>query len=286
MSSAIETVQNLQGTIKLHDGTEIPQIGLGVYEMSNEEAEQAVYWALEAGYRHVDSAEWYGNEAACGRGIQKFLKARPDISPEDIYYTTKLQTNRSYDQTLKKIQQSLKDSLVDQISLYLLHSPIGGPKVRKACWEACIEAKRQGWVKSIGVSNFGTKHIEEFEQWGLEKPVLNQVDLHPWMRRQPIVDVCRKYGIVLEAWAPLARGMRFNHPVLNEVAKAHDKSPAQILLRWSIQHGFVPIPKSVSQKRIQSNGDLFTFELSQEEMAKLDELDEYLVTDWDVVDVA
>ena len=134
-------------------------------------------------------------------------------------------TNRSYNETLKKIQQSRKDSLVDQISLYLLHSPIGGTNVRKACklqrelrsrilvhlcplssgWEACIEAKKRGWVKSIGVSNFGTKHIQEFEQWGLEKPVLNQVDLHPFMRRQDIVDVCRKYDIVLEVSPPKSR---------------------------------------------------------------------------------
>jgi diketogulonate reductase-like aldo/keto reductase len=130
-----------------------------------------------------------------------------------------LKTNVSFDKTLKKVEQSLKDSSVDQISLYLLHSPIGGPSKRKACehriatisramtlrrlmfvtgWEACIEAKKRGWVKSIGVSNFGVKHIEEFEQWGLEKPVLNQVDLHPFMRRQAIVDVCRKHGIILE----------------------------------------------------------------------------------------
>lgn len=146
-------------------------------------------------------------------------EANPQVSAGEIYYTTKLKTNVSFDKTLKKVEQSLKDSSVDQISLYLLHSPIGGPSKRKACehlvttapglinsrrlmfatgWEACIEAKKRGWVKSIGVSNFGVKHIKEFEQWGLEKPVLNQVDLHPFMRRQAIVDICRRYGIVLE----------------------------------------------------------------------------------------
>ncbi|KAJ9100066.1 hypothetical protein QFC19_005746 [Naganishia cerealis] len=159
-----------------------------------------------------------------------------------------------------------------------------------------MDAKEYGWVKSIGVSNYGVKHIEEFINMRNdpasaggrtrqpELPVLNQVDLHPFMRRQAIVDVCEKNDILLEAWGPLVRGQRFDHPVVTALADKHGKSPAQVLLRWSIQHKFVAIPKSVSEARIQANAQIFDFALDEEDMKQLDALDEYLVTDWDVVD--
>ncbi|KAJ9128318.1 hypothetical protein QFC24_000611 [Naganishia onofrii] len=247
--------------------------------MTNEEAYKAVKWALDAGYRHIDTAEWYENEHACGRAISDWLEDHPLTTREEIFYTTKLKTNVSRLDTVDKIKKSLKTSTLSYIDLYLLHSPIGGKGVREECWKGCMDAKEYGWVKSIGVSNYGVAHIQEFVDARkgtsaaaakkLELPVLNQVDLHPFMRRQAIVDICEKNEIILEAWGPLVRGQRFDHQVVTSVAKKHNKSPAQILLRWSIQHKFVAIPKSVSQARIEANAQIFDFELDEEDMKQV-----------------
>ncbi|KAK1923450.1 putative aldo-keto reductase [Papiliotrema laurentii] len=276
-------VSSLQGRVKLHDGTEIPQFGLGVYEMSDQETYDSVKWALEAGYRHIDTAEWYENEKECGRALNEWLKSTG--TPRDqVYLTSKLRDNRTYDRALTDLRKSLKRAQVEYFDLYLMHSAIGGPQVRKDVWRALVDAKQQGLVKSIGVSNWGTKHIQELLDNGSELPVVNQIDLHPFMRHPDIVEICEKNHIVLEAWGPLARAQRFDHPSIVKVAKKHNKDQAQIFLRWGLQHGYVVIPKSVSQKRIISNSQIFDFELDAEDMRELDGLDEYLVTDWDVVD--
>lgn len=174
--------------------------------------------------------------------------------------------NGGYTHTLKKIRESLKLCGLEYIDLYLLHSPIGGPLKREECWKACVEAKNLGLVKSIGVSNWSEKHILELEVKKYDLPVLNQVDLHPFMRRHELVAFCESRGILLEAWAPLVRAMRFDHPVVQKVAKRTKKQPAQVLIRWSLQMGFIPIPKSVNSKRIRDNADVFDFELTKEEM--------------------
>ncbi|KAL7425260.1 hypothetical protein Q5752_000948 [Cryptotrichosporon argae] len=273
----------LDSRLKMHDGHLIPQFGLGVYEMTSDETYGAVKAALEAGYRHVDTAEWYENEAPVGKAINDFC-AETGTPRADIFLTSKLMHNETYERTLRDLKTSLRKAGVDRFDLYLMHSAIGGPQIRKEVWRALVDAKKQGLVTSIGVSNWGAKHIDELVKAGSELPVVNQIDLHPFMRHFDIVEECGKHGILLEAWAPLVRGLRFDHPALVAVAKQHAKEPAQILLRWGLQHGFIVIPKSVSPKRIVSNSQIFDFELSDADMAQLDKLDEYLVTDWDVVD--
>ncbi|OCH94827.1 Aldo/keto reductase [Obba rivulosa] len=269
-----------QSKRKLRDGNEIPVIGFGTYEMEGKQAYTAVTWALEAGYRLIDSAEWYYNEQDCGRAILDFCAAT-GVPRSSIFYTTKLRNNSGYAATKVSIEKSIQACGLGYIDLYLLHSPIGGPKMRSESWRAVLEAKQEGIFRSVGVSNFGVRHLKEMIDAGVELPALNQVDLHPFMTRTDIVSLCKEYGIALEAWAPLARGYRFKHPSIVKLAKKYDKEPAQVLIRYSLQKGYIPIPKSHSKHRIESNLRVFDFELTEDEIEHLDSLNEDLVTDWD-----
>ncbi|BEJ09849.1 hypothetical protein CcaverHIS641_0607640 [Cutaneotrichosporon cavernicola] len=279
-----KTPTSLAATYKMLDGREIPIFGLGVYEMSDGQTRAAVAWALEAGYRHIDTAEWYENEGSVGDGLRDFLTSPSgsNVSRQDIFITSKLMHNRGYNETLQDLRASLSRAGLDYFDLYLLHAPSGGVGLRKDLWRALMDAKKEGLVKSIGVSNFSPKHIEEIVARGDELPVVNQIDLHPFMRHKAYVDNCQKHGIILEAWAPLARAMRFQHPVIETVADKYSKTPAQVHLRWGLQHGYIVIPKSASRKRIIENADVFDFELSAADMEQLDGLDENLITDWDI----
>ncbi|KAJ7173951.1 Aldo/keto reductase [Mycena crocata] len=274
---------NLQSTLKLNDGNEIPLLGFGTYEMEGKEAYNAVTWALEAGYRHIDSATWYENEKECGQAISDFCKSS-GTPRSAIFFTTKLKLNTGYNETLKAIQFSLDECGLGYIDLYLIHGPLGGPEARKECWRAICDAHKEGKLKSIGVSCFGIRHLKEILDMGLEVPAINQIDLHPFMTRLEIVNFCHDHKIALEAWAPLVRGLRFKHSTIVSLATKYGKQPAQILLRYSLQKNYIAIPKSISQTRINSNTQLFDFELEQQEVRELDGLDEALVTDWDPTD--
>ncbi|GBE88582.1 Aldo/keto reductase [Sparassis latifolia] len=271
---------SLESKLKLRDGNEIPIIGFGTYEIEGREAYTTVKWALEAGYRHIDSAEWYANERQCGRAIQDFCK-ETGVSRSDVYYTTKLRSNSGYAAAKAAIQKSLDTCGLGYIDLFLLHSPIGGPEMRRESWRAALDAKAEGNVRSIGVSNYGVRHLQEMIRSGVELPAINQVDLHPFMTRTDIVEICKEHNIALEAWAPLVRGLRFNHPSIKTLAQKYNKEPAQILLRYSLQKNYIALPKSASRSRIQSNIQIYDFNLTSEEIAHLDSLDEELVTDWD-----
>ncbi|KAI0661683.1 Aldo/keto reductase [Cubamyces menziesii] len=266
--------------LKLRDGNEIPVMGFGTYEMEGKEAYNAVRWALEAGYRHIDSAEWYYNEAECGRAIKDFCAAT-GTPRQDVFFTTKLMSNNGYAAAKASLRKSLKACGLGYIDLYLIHSPIGGPQKRADSWKAAVEAKAEGLVRSIGVSNYGVRHLQEMVDAGVELPAINQIDLHPFMTRTDIVAFCKEHNIALEAWGPLVRGLRFRHPKIVELARKYNKEPAQILLRYSLQKGYIPLPKSSSKARIQSNLQVCDFELTEEEIGELDALDEYLITDWD-----
>ncbi|KAI0749322.1 Aldo/keto reductase [Daedaleopsis nitida] len=270
----------LDSKLKLRDGNEIPLLGFGTYEMEGQEAYQAVRWALEAGYRHIDSAEWYENERECGQAILDFCK-ETGTPRATIFYTTKLKENKGYAHAKAALEKSLDVCGLGYIDLYLIHSPIGGAESRAANWKALKEAKAEGLVRSIGVSTYGLKHLQEMVAAGGELSVINQIDLHPFMTRTEIVTFCKAHGIALEAWAPLVRGLRFKHPKIVALAQKYSKEPAQVLLRYSLQKGYVAIPKSSSKTRLESNLRLFDFELTDQEMTELDALDEYLVTDWD-----
>ncbi|TCD64046.1 hypothetical protein EIP91_004595 [Steccherinum ochraceum] len=272
---------SLESKLKLRDGVEIPLLGFGTYELEYDDATNPVRWALEAGYRHIDSAAWYYNEKQCGAAIRAFL-AKSGLPRESIFFTTKLRHNSTYQSVKSAIDKSVADCGLGYIDLYLLHSPIGGPEARRESWRAVCDAKEEGKLRSIGVSNFGVAHINEMVRSGVELPAINQVDLHPFMTRTEIVEICRKHDIALEAWAPLVRGLRFRHPNVVELAKKYSKSSAQVLLRYSLQKGYIPIPKSGSQKRIRANTEIFDFALTEEEVQVLDGLNEDLVTDWEV----
>ncbi|KAF7327325.1 Aldo-ket-red domain-containing protein [Mycena kentingensis (nom. inval.)] len=255
----------------------------GTYELDGQEAYTAVTWALEAGYRHIDSATWYENERECGKAILDFC-ASTGTPRSAIFYTTKLKINAGYEATLKAIEFSLKECGLGYIDLYLIHGPLGGATARKECWRAICDAQKTGQLKSIGISTFGVRHIQEILDMGLVVPAVNQIDLHPFMTRTKIVDLCRKHRISLEAWAPLVRGLRFKHPAITKLSGKYKKEPAQILLRYSLQKNYVAIPKSSSRTRITSNLNIFDFALEESEVAELDGLDEELVTDWDPTD--
>ncbi|KAI0926205.1 hypothetical protein AcW1_008429 [Taiwanofungus camphoratus] len=232
----------LESNRKLRDGNRIPIMGFGTYEMDGKEAYSAVKWALEAGYRHIDSAEWYYNERECGRAILDFCNAT-GTPRSSVFFTTKLRSNAGYAASKAAIARSLETCLLGYIDLYLVHSPIGGPEKRAESWKAVLEAKEEGKVRSVGVSNYGVRHLQELLGRNVELPAINQVDLHPFMTRTDIVSICREHDIALEAWAPLVRGYRFKHPSIAGLAKAYNKDPAQVLLRYSLQK--VPISEPV-----------------------------------------
>ncbi|KAG5651343.1 hypothetical protein H0H81_009006 [Sphagnurus paluster] len=250
--------------------------------MDGREAYEAVTWALEAGYRHIDSAEWYKNERAVGTAIQHFLAAHA-LPRSAVFYATKLKLNAGYAAASAAIARSVDECGLGYVDLYLVHGPLGGPQMRRESWRACVDAKKKGLVKSIGVSTFGVRHLREILELGSESevPAVHQIDLHPFMARREIVALCQEHGILLEAWAPLVRALRFEDPTLTAIAEKHRKEPAQILLRYSLQKGYVPLPKSASRKRIVANTHIFDFALAPDEMGALDALDEHLVTDWD-----
>ncbi|KIK97026.1 hypothetical protein PAXRUDRAFT_137191 [Paxillus rubicundulus Ve08.2h10] len=273
-------VLTLQSTYKLKDGNEIPILGFGTYELNNSAAHSVVRWALEAGYRHIDSADWYDNEEGCGRAIREFIK-ETNLKRSDVFFTTKLKLNNGKANVAKAIDKSLEECGLGYIDLYLIHGPLGGPQMRRESWEAIVEAQKEGKLKSIGISTFGVRHLQELSDTGLPDPV---IDLHPFMTRTDVVKYCTERGIVLEAWAPLTRGMRFQHPAITALSSKYNKEPAQILLRYSLQKGYVPLPKSSNNERLVSNTQIFDFELQEEEVDHLDALDEALETDWNPTD--
>lgn len=267
----------------------IPQIHLGCYLMSPRESSRAVRWALEAGYRGIDSAQMYRNEQACGQAILAFLNDKSSntmgLTREDIFFTSKLATNTSYEVARRSIKQSVETSGLGYIDLFLLHSPYGGKRARLSSWRAIEDAIEDGEIKIGGVSNFGIKHLQELvESRPRIMPAVNQIEVHPFNTRTNITDACRTYGVLVQAYAPLARALRMEHPTIVSLAKKYQATPAQLMVRWSVQHGYIPLPKSVSKERIRSNGDVGHFEISVDDMHALDGCDEYLVTDWDPVD--
>ncbi|KAK9364641.1 NADP-dependent oxidoreductase domain-containing protein [Lipomyces kononenkoae] len=269
----------LQSTLKLTSGAEIPRIGFGAY-LAHEEA---VYDALKAGYRMIDTAEFYRNEAECGRALARWI-GETGNKREDVFYVTKLwNDHHGYSATARAIDDSLSRAKLDYIDLYLIHSPLSSRDLRLETWRAMQDAVKAGKIKSIGVSNYGIHHLQELFGWPqLEiKPSVNQLEVHPWLPRKDIVSFCHEHGIVVQAYSPLTRGKRFKEPVIQELCRKYaNKSPAQILIRWSLQQGLVPIPKSNDPERIRANLDVFGFGISDDDMAKLDNKSYSPVT-WD-----
>ncbi|CAM6085722.1 unnamed protein product [Calypogeia fissa] len=255
---------------------QIPALGLGVYQVPPREAVKCVAAGLKTGYRHIDTAHLYGNESEVGQAVRE-----SGIPREEIFVTTKLwNSDHGYQNTLRAFDRSLKEFGLDYIDLYLIHSPIPMQQ-RLNTWRAMEQILKSGKVKSIGVSNYGVKHLKELLANCEIRPSVNQLELHPFNTRNELVAFCEKEGIVLEAYSPLTRGRRLRHPGLLEIAKKYNKSAAQVLVKWCLQRGFMVLPKSVKPERIVENAQVFDFEITENDMKKLNSFDEHLAVGWD-----
>lgn len=255
--------QSLESTVTLSNGVEMPWFGLGVFKSEpGQETESAVRSAQELGYRAIDTAMIYRNEADVGRALEP-----------DTFLTTKVwNSDQGYDSTLRAFEKSMNLLGREQLDLYLIHWP--KPELMRETWRAMERLYNERLCRAIGVSNFLVHHLESLAVHANEPPTVNQIELHPYLQEREVRDYCNSNGIVVEAWSPIAKGQVVDDPVLQEIAATHGKTPVQVTLRWELQHGIVVIPKSVRRERIAANADVFDFELSREEMARIDTLDQ------------
>jgi methylglyoxal/glyoxal reductase len=261
---------SLASRFRLNQGVEIPVLGLGVFQSPpGAETRRAVEWALEAGYRHVDTAAMYGNEVDVGDVVRA-----SGLPREEVFVTTKLwHTDHGLENSQKAARLSLERLNLSYIDLYLIHWPRAkSPAERLGSWRGLEKLKKEGVCRAIGVSNYTVRHLEELISHSDVVPAVNQVEFHPFVFDRELLSYCDRHNIRLEAWAPLTRGRRFGDPTLQTVADAHQKTPAQVLIRWGLEHGIIEIPKSVHRDRIIENANVFDFQLSREELARLDAL--------------
>ncbi|TDY58661.1 glyoxal/methylglyoxal reductase [Bacillus subtilis] len=258
---------SLKDTVKLHNGVEMPWFGLGVFKVENgNEATESVKAAIKNGYRSIDTAAIYKNEEGVGIGIKESGVAR-----EELFITSKVwNEDQGYETTLTAFEKSLERLQLDYLDLYLIHWP--GKDKYKDTWRALEKLYKDGKIRAIGVSNFQVHHLEELLKDAEIKPMVNQVEFHPRLTQKELRDYCKAQGIQLEAWSPLMQGQLLDNEVLTQIAEKHNKSVAQVILRWDLQHEVVTIPKSIKEHRIIENADIFDFELSQEDMDKIDAL--------------
>lgn len=263
----------LDSRAKLNNGVKIPRLGLGVYQSPPGEITlRAVRYALKIGYRHIDTAQLYGNEADVGRAVME-----SGINREEIFITTKVWNSyQGYDSTLQACEGSLRRLGLSYVDLYLIHWPVEG--VSDETWRAMIKLWRQGKAQAIGVSNYTISQLMEILQNSDVVPAVDQVEFHPFLYQQELLRFCRNNRIQLEAYSPLTRGNKLNYPIIAEVARKYDKTPAQILIRWSLQHDVIVIPKSIHKDRIRENSQVFDFQLEPEDMKTLDLLNDNLHT--------
>jgi len=260
---------DISATVTLNNQVKIPQLGLGVYKsLDGEETYNAVRWAIEAGYRLIDTAKAYKNEASVGRAIRDC-----GIPREKIFVTTKLWNgDMREDKQEEGFYESLKKLGVEYLDLYLIHWPVKEKYVES--WKIMERLYKAGLIRAIGVCNFNPHHIDTLMETAEFTPVINQIELHPFLSQVEVSDYCSKRGIAVEAWSPLARGRLLDHPRLTSMAEDHKKTAAQIILRWHLQHGSVVIPKSTHKDRIISNIDVFDFALSESEMDSINALNQ------------
>ncbi|WNS42427.1 aldo/keto reductase [Paenibacillus sp. MMS20-IR301] len=263
--------QHLQDTVTLQGGVRIPRLGLGVFQVEDGEGlVQAVKAAIRYGYRSIDTAAVYANERGVGQAVKEAL-AENALAREELFITSKVwNADLGYEETLAAYEASLEKLGLEYLDLYLIHWPVQGKY--KEAWRALEALYKAGRVKAIGVSNFQIHHLEELMLDAEVLPMVNQVELHPYLSQQPLRSFAKSRGIQIEAWAPLMQGQLLDQPVLKEIAASHGKSVAQIILRWDLQHGIVTIPKSTKEQRIIENASLYDFELSRADMERIDSL--------------
>jgi methylglyoxal/glyoxal reductase len=261
----------LKSSAKLNNGVEIPYLGLGVYQSPPGEITlRAVKYALKIGYRQIDTAELYGNEKDVGRALRE-----SGIRREDVFITTKVwNSHQGYDSTLYACEGSLGRLGLSYVDLYLIHWPVQG--LGDETWRAMIKLLHQGKARAIGVSNYSIRELNELLEKSDIVPAVNQVEFHPFLYQEELLRFCKNNNIQLEAYSPLTRGKRLNHPKILELAKKYNKTPAQVLIRWSLQHNVIVIPKSIHEARIKENSQVFDFQLEPNDMKLLNSLNENL----------
>jgi diketogulonate reductase-like aldo/keto reductase len=251
-------------TRALADGNEIPLLGLGVWQVPNgPECVNAVRWALESGYRHIDTAQAYGNEESVGQGLRE-----SGVPREDVFITTKFFPRHR--EPAAAAERSLRRLGVDQVDLYIVHWPQGGPT---GAWPGMEQARERGYTRSIGVSNFDVTELEQVIGAATSPPVADQVQFSPFEYRHALLEACERHAVVLEAYSPLGTGRHLSDSTVRDIARRHGRTPAQILLRWGVQRDIPVIPKSTRRERIEENAQIFDFSLSVEDLAALDALD-------------
>ncbi|WP_413299043.1 aldo/keto reductase [Bacillus sp. 1P10SD] len=262
-------MKGLHDTTTLHNGVKMPWFGLGVYKVrQGEEALHAVKHALNAGYKSIDTAALYDNEESVGQAIKE-----AGIPREELFITTKVwNSDQRNDTVLEAFETSLSKLGLDYVDLYLVHWPV--KEKYKDTWKVLETLYKEGRVKAIGVSNFNIHHLEDVMSIAEIKPMVNQVELHPLFSQPELREFCMKHEIQIEAWAPLGQGRLLDHPVLQEIASAHHKSIAQVILRWDLQNRIVTIPKSIKESRIIENANIFDFTLNESDMEKINALNE------------
>ncbi|MFH5778467.1 glyoxal reductase [Bacillus obstructivus] len=266
-------VKNLQDTTTLHNGVKMPWFGIGVFKVEEgPELVHAVRAAIKNGYRSIDTAAIYGNEEGVGQGIREGIQ-EAGITREDLFVTSKVwNADLGYESTIQAYETSLKKLGLDYLDLFLIHWPVEGKY--KEAWRALETLYKAGKIKAIGVSNFQTHHLEELMKDAEIKPMVNQVEYHPRLTQKEVQTFCQEHGIQLEAWSPLMQGLLLNNEVLTEIATKYNKSVAQVILRWDLQSGVVTIPKSTKEHRIIENANVFDFELTKEDMERIDDLNQ------------
>ncbi|AZN39026.1 aldo/keto reductase [Paenibacillus albus] len=269
------TAKHLQDTTTLNNGVAMPWLGLGVFQVEEgQELIDAVKEAIRFGYRSIDTAAIYNNEAGVGQAIAEALKETP-VSREELFITSKVwNADLGYESTLAAFETSLKKLGLEYLDLYLIHWPVKGKY--KEAWRALEQLYKAGRIRAIGVSNFHVHHLQDLMADAEIMPMVNQVELHPRLSQGELIKFCADNRIQIEAWSPLAQGQLLDDPTLQEIAAKHGKSIAQVILRWDLQHGVVTIPKSTKAHRIAENASVFDFELTAEEMARIDGLNRNL----------
>lgn len=267
----------LTSTYELANGKSIPVIGFGTWQSENgKECYEAVLEALRCGYRHIDTAAAYGNEESVGQAIADFLDETDDVSREDLFITTKLwNDDHGYEETKKAIESSLKKLKLDYVDLYLIHWP--NPLKFRDCWQernagswkAMEEAYKEGKLRAIGISNFCERHIDELLKTAEIKPMVNQIKLCPGQTQNSLVEYSKSLGMVVEAYSPLGTGGIFSNLTMKELSHKYNRSIAQICIKWSLQQGYLPLPKSVTKERIIENTKVFNFDLEEDDCIKI-----------------
>ncbi|KAL1591455.1 hypothetical protein SLS60_011954 [Paraconiothyrium brasiliense] len=251
----------------------IPQIGFGVYQSPPSTCVKSCVTAIKAGYRHIDTAQYYANESEVGKAVRD-----SNVPRSELFITSKiLSPGKDVESTYQSIEDSVKklDGEDGYVDLFLIHSPNAGKESRRLMWQALEKAKGNGKVRDIGVSNYGVGHIEEIRQIGkVWPPAVNQIELHPWCQQREAVAYCRKNNIIVEAYCPIVRNQKADDKTLNGIAKKHKTSPNQVLIRYCLEKGWVPLPKSDTPERIEKNADVYGFELDDKDMKTLDDLDQ------------